>query len=428
MTRSPYPWKTHGAATPIEQHSIAKHEVLRAYLLAYLQTLVTSPQQEELRVTLVDGFAGGGVYQHADTKERVLGSPFVFLNTVKEAEALINLERQKPIRMAVDYFFIETNRHAFDLLGQTLADEGFGGRIGGDIVVRNSRFEDEAASIREFIQKKSPRVGRSLFLLDQYGYKDVPFPLIRTILSELPRSEVILTFNVDALITYASDNELTKGTLDHLGVPDLLRGRTIEEIKRNEGDFRLYIQSSLYRGLVEACGAPYYTPFFIRTSGHGDYWLVHLSQHPRARDVMTQVHWEKNNQFIHYGGAGIHMFQALGYSPRYDAAPMGQGCFGFCFDNPAKTASIDALSEQLPHIIYAHEDGMSFRELYATTCNSSPADSDKYKQALERLVETKDIEIITPTGGQRRKASTIGDQDLLVPSRQIGLFKPGERV
>ena len=36
--------------------------MLRAYLLEYFQTLVT-PQQEELRLTLVDGFAGGGVYQ-----------------------------------------------------------------------------------------------------------------------------------------------------------------------------------------------------------------------------------------------------------------------------------------------------------------------------------------------------------------------------
>jgi hypothetical protein len=31
------------------------------------------------------------------------------------------------------------------------------------------------------------------------------------------------------------------------------------------------IQSSLYRGLTEACGASYYTLFFIRTNGHGDY-------------------------------------------------------------------------------------------------------------------------------------------------------------
>src|SRR5690606_25595350 len=127
----------------------------------------------------------------------------------------------------------------------------------------------------------------SLFLLDQYGYTDVPFPLIRTILSQLPRSEIILTFAVDSLINYASDNSIaTKDSLNRLGIPDVLRGRSIEDIKKNESDFRLYIQSCLYRDLVEACGAPYYTLFFIRTSGHGDYWLVHLSQHHKARDVM----------------------------------------------------------------------------------------------------------------------------------------------
>jgi hypothetical protein len=66
-------------------------------------------------------------------------------------------------------------------------------------------------------------------------------------------------------------------------MPDVLRGRSIEDIKSNERDFRLYIQSCLYRELVESCGAAYFTVFFIRTEGYGDYWLVHLSQHPTAR-------------------------------------------------------------------------------------------------------------------------------------------------
>jgi three-Cys-motif partner protein len=57
--------------------------VLRAYLQKYFQTLVT-PQQEELRLTLVDGLAGGGVYQHETIRSVVLGSPFVFLNAAKE--------------------------------------------------------------------------------------------------------------------------------------------------------------------------------------------------------------------------------------------------------------------------------------------------------------------------------------------------------
>lgn len=137
---------------------------------------------------------------------------------------------------------------------------------------------------------------------------------------------------------------------------------------------------------------------------------------------MTRVHWLKNNNFVHYGGAGIDMFQALGYSPNRDASITGQGALAFCFDNPASDASIGALMHQLPHMVYAHEDGISFGQLFATTCNSSPADSLRYKEALTRLVELKEIEIVSPTGGRRHSVSTITDKDQLLPAKQATIF------
>lgn len=425
MTHKPYRWNIEGPAASIGQHSVAKHEVLKAYLRDYLQTLVTSPRQEELRVTLVDGFAGGGVYEHEITKERMLGSPFAFLQTVHEAEALLNMGREKPLRMAVDYVFVDKARDNIASLRQALTTEGYGSRVGADIQIYQGAFEDHAGGIVEFIKRKSPRRGRSLFLLDQYGYKDVPLPLIRSILSQLPASEVILTFNVDSFINFASDSPATRKSLEAIGIPDVLRGRSIKDIKSNEKDFRLYIQSCFYRSLVEATGARYYTVFFIRTSGHGDYWLVHLSQHPRARDVMTRVHWASNNHFIHYGGAGIDMFQMLGYHAQNDTTYTGQDSLPFGFDDIATDRSVATLSEQLPHLIFAHETGIRFGELFATTCNTSPADSSRYKSAIEQLIETKEIEVISETGARRFKASTLTDTDLLIPSRQTTLFGLG---
>lgn len=418
LTHSPYQWSPNGSLPLIKPHSITKHKVLRSYLTAYLQTLAILPHQDELRLTLVDGFAGGGLYRHEVTRDTVQGSPFMFLESVKEVEALLNLKRQKPLQMRIDYFFVESNPTAYDFLRASLRDRGFGERIGTDIRVFNSRFEDKAYEIKEFIRTKNPRSGRSLFVLDQYGYKDVPTSLIRSILTELPAAEVILTFNVDSFINFASDSSVTASLLQQMGLPDVLRGRSFKDIKENEKDFRLYIQSCLYRGLVEACGARFYTPFFIRTEGHGDYWLVHLSQHPRARDVMTRVHWSNNNKFIHYGGAGIDMFHVLGYSPALDDSITGQSNLGFCFDDPAAKASIEILREQLPHIIYATQEGITFGELFAATCNTSPADSTKYKEALATLAQTKEIEIISPEGNRRLKSSTINDKDQLIPSKQ----------
>jgi three-Cys-motif partner protein len=424
VTKKDYGWHADGSPVPIAQHSVAKHEVLEAYLVEYLQTLVSSPHQDKMRVTLVDGFAGGGAYVHEDTGERVFGSPFVFLDAVKTAEALINLHRTKPVQMEVDYIFVEKSREGVSSLTHNLQREGHGARGGADIQLHHGSFENHAQSVIDFIHKKSPKVGRSLFLLDQYGYSDVPVQMIRNILGTLPRSEVILTFAVDSFINFVSDGAKTRKTLQAMGIPDVFQGRSIRNIKADEPDFRLFIQSRLYRSLIEGTGAQYYTVFFIRTAGHGDYWLVHLSQHPKARDVMTGVHWRSNNDFLHYGGAGIDMFQGavLGYHTRKDDDFTGQGALAFEFDDPAGEASIKALMEQLPRRIHAHDAGLTFGELFATTCNTSPADSSKYKDALERLIELKEIDAFSPDGARRRKATTLNDADRLTPSRQTKLF------
>lgn len=418
--KKPYEWEPGGEPAILQQHSRAKHEVLRSYLVEYLQTLVSSPNQDEIKVTLVDGFAGGGVYQHEVTKELMLGSPFQFLEAAKEAQALMSLGRQKPLIMNLDYFFVEESPGAAAYLRQALAERGYGQRVGQDIRVLEGRFEQHVQSIQAFIKSKSPRKGRSIFLLDQYGYKDVPTTQIRELL-KFPAAEVILTFAVDAFIKYASDLPQTKGTLERLGMPDVLRGRSIEDIKSNERDFRLYIQSCLYRELVESCGAAYFTVFFIRTEGYGDYWLVHLSQHPTARDVMTKVHWKHNNSFVHYGGAGINMF-TLGYRSGQDSTFTGQHALDFLFDETASDRSTKTLMEQLPQLIFARDEGIEFGTLYATTCNTSPADSQRYRLAVEQLINAKEVEVFGPDGAKRTKSTTIRDQDRIVPSRQLSLL------
>lgn len=421
MAQKHYNWKN--GPDVIQQHSIAKHRILQSYLAAYFKTLVSSPNQDILRLTLIDGFAGGGVYVHNDTRELVKGSPFICLNATKEANFLINKGRRKPVKLDVSYFFVEAERHAYLHLDKVLRDEGYGPEIGNTIHLRQAKFQAEADSIIEFIKRKSPRNGRSIFVLDQYGYKEVPKQLIQKIFRNLPSAEVILTFGVDSFLNFVSDKRLSKELLDEIGVPDALQGRTIEEIKSSERDWRQFIQCGLYRNLVSRCGAKHYTPFFIRNKkGHGDYWLIHLSQHHRARDVMTEVHWENNNYFIHYGGAGLDMFHMVGYDPDHDSANIGQSKLGFEFDDVARNASIGCLMEQIPPLIYANDEGASFGVLFASTCNESPASAEIYRIALERLVEHKVVEVVSVEGIKRRSAQQIKTSDQIIQPSQRTLF------
>jgi three-Cys-motif partner protein len=419
-----YQWARGEQYPAIQQHSVVKHEILHSYLTAYIQTLISNPNREAFRLALVDGFAGGGVYQHDATGKEILGSPFIMLQAAKEAEFLVNKDRHKPVVLDLDYFFIEADKGAATLLEHELKERGYGDRLNCDVFLRNSTFEEQADSIIEYIQRRMPRAGRAIFLLDQYGYSKVPVSLIRKILQSLPGAEVILNFGVDSLLNYISDKkEVTQNLLDKIGTPEALRGRTIEDIKRNERDWRLFIQSCLYKDLVESCGAKYYTLFFIRsTKAHGNYWLIHFSQKARARDVMTRIHWEKNTSFIHYGGAGMNMFQALGYVPKHDESFTGQQSLGFCFDEGAHSASVSALMEQIPRLIYPDPDGMTFGELFATTCNMSPASANVYREAIGQAMSMGDLEAISHDGVARRSANRIHDTDLIIPSRQRRLL------
>lgn len=421
MPRKPYVWKD--GPDFIQQHSVAKHKILQSYLAAYFKTLVSSPNQDVLRLTLVDGFAGGGLYVHNDTAELVEGSPLIFLNATREAEYLINKDRRKPVRLEVDYFFIEADRHAHAHLDKVLRDKGHGNQIGNTIHLHHAKFQEQADSIIEFIKNKSPRNGRSIFALDQYGYKEVPTQLIQKIFKSLPSAEVILTFGVDSFLNYASDGKLTQDLLDEIGISDVFKGRSISDIKSSERDWRLFIQSGLYQTLVSRCGANHFTPFFIRNKqGHGDYWLIHLSQHHKARDVMTEVHWDNNNYFIHYGGAGLDMFQMVGYDPDHDSAHKGQSELGYEFDDVARNASILMLSEHIPKRIYANDEGVSFGVLFATTCNGSPASAEIYRDSIGQLIEQKIVEVISDTGVKRRSGQQIKANDQILAPQQRGLF------
>jgi three-Cys-motif partner protein len=411
---------TNGVAR-LEQHSIAKHDLLRAYLCQYFPTLVSSPHQDELKLTIVDGFAGGGLYQHADTKEIVPGSPLICLEAAAEAEYLINLERNKKIAFNIDFIFVEKKKTTSEFLKSTLKNKGYTPRISKDIHVLEGDFNDHADAVIAQVKRKTPKSGRAIFILDQYGYKQVPMPLLARIFQTLPRAEVILTFNVDSFSTYATD-KAERSILEDIGLPNIFGGRKLEDIKANERDWRAFIQSQLYPHIVKAAGSRFHTPFFIRsTKGHGDFWLLHLSMHQKARDVMTEVHWANSNTFIHYGGEGLDMFK-LGYIVKADEIFTQQNKLGFTFDDDAKERTIKKLSEDIPHLIHADDDGQSFESLWVSTCNDTPATSRIVKEVLSLLAKHGQVEITSPEGVHKHSANQIKSEDRIRPPRQRTIF------
>ncbi len=397
----------------IRPHSLAKHRVIEAYLKRYVEVLTANPRQPEFCLTLVDGFAGGGLYRDSQTKERRYGSPLLMLHAMKEAAQNAQKQRLKEFHLDVEYFFIENDQGAYQCLAAALQDTEFRSLVDDKIKLIHGEFVSQVDPIVERVEQRG-RGKRVIFVLDQFGYSDVPMPALRQILSQLDNAEIILTFASDSLINYLSSNETFQRILERLGV-EISRG-TITTLKQ-ERNWRRAIQDILHREIHQRSEAKYYTPFFIRsTDAHRDFWLIHLSGHARARDVMVGLHWSENNSFAHYGRPGLHM---LGYDPAADAKLTRQSSLPvFCFDDTARGLSIDALLDQLPQRISRHSDGLPFAEFFAATTNETPATSEIMKEAIATLCREGIVNVTDKTGIKRRKVGVQSNSDVLRLSRQ----------
>lgn len=76
---------------------------------------------------------------------------------------------------------------------------------------------------------------------------------------------------------------------------------------------------------------------------------------------MAEIHWEKNNYFIHYCGLGLDMLNMLGYFDKKDDTLSGQTSIeSLLFDGTAKQLSIETLREAIPQLICKMPEGMRF--------------------------------------------------------------------
>jgi three-Cys-motif partner protein len=172
-------WVVGGPLPLIRPHSVAKHRVIAKYLSRYIDTLTSNPRMPAFKLTLIDGFAGGGLYLNEQTKQEHFGSPLLMLKTMQKSAALLQERRSKAFNLDVDYLFVESSPDHFPFLKQYLEKSDFKDLLGaGKINLFNDFFVNQIEPIIEHLQNRR-RGNRAIFVLDQFGYTDVPFPRFR---------------------------------------------------------------------------------------------------------------------------------------------------------------------------------------------------------------------------------------------------------
>ena len=390
-----FTWTPDGSLPPILDHTRCKLNVIAQYLGIYLDTVSQLPKIDQLNISIVDGFCGGGVYRSDDGI--VLGSPLVLLKAVEDAERRINEGRRKRLAINARYFFIDAETGHIAHLRKILQQYDYSPRLDDRITILQGAFETHLPSILQSISA-TQRKGRSIFLLDQCGYTDVHPDSLRRIFSELDGAEAILTFAIDALLNYLNDESLNKEMIQALGIPQ----NFIDEWKERYGNdlTRPLAQRTIMNQFHGV--AKFMTPFMLRSqTDNRDMALIHLSNHQMARDKMLGVHWDNHNIFRHCGRGSLY---ALGFDHRL--LEMGNALFSFG-DNDRMHMHEELLIDLPAKIHRAIRDGgLPVRDLLNQIGNHTAARNEDICKVLQSLAEENEL-VITSSGGSRRRPSTL---------------------
>lgn len=369
--------------------------------------------QTRQRITLVDGFCGGG--QFTRDGGFVKGTPLLFLDAVEKAERDANVGRTKRLSIDAEYHFVDKKKDHVEYLRSELIKAGHLAKIDQSIFLHHGAFQQVLPSILARIEARTrDQVGRSIFLLDQLGYSDVDFETVRRIL-RFKAAECIVTYAVGWLIDYLNDSPQTAKRVAPLEISE-------EQIRdflmmKDEWGGRYLIQRLLLRHITEKTGARFQSPFFLRsTKARKDLWLVHLSNHLKARNVMVDSHWVINNQSLHQGHGGLEL---LGFDPSMDPSTAPD----FWFGERDLTVLQDKLAEDFLKRIHEQHRGRKVPYLGFVTsiANETPARLSDIDQVTALLVNDRELDLAN--ANDSRKRTTLPTyRDTIAVAREPRLF------
>jgi len=407
VVEKPYEWAD---GAKLEGHSRRKHKILREYLFDYLTVRCKLPQQERFRLAIVDGFAGGGRYQCGTP-----GSPLIFIEELKRAVEAVNTQRvaQGLGTVEVECFLVfnDSSRDAIEILKTHVAPMQAAARetcpkLHLRVEYLNEHFEAAYPKVKHLLEQG--RYRSVIFNLDQCGHSHVERNTILDIMHSYPAAEIFYTFVISSLLAFLQKDEpeRLRAQLDHLGLTsnDI---RALDALM-SQKDW-LGTAEKIVFDAFRLC-APYVSPFSINNPGGWRYWLIHFANAYRARQVYNNILHDNASLQAHFGRSGLNM---LSYNPKHDEGML------YLFDVSGRASAKEQLLGDIPRLIMESGDAMPVMDFYESIYNITPAHADDVHAAI---IENPDLEVITPAGGERRKANTIGVNDIIKVKIQRSFF------
>lgn len=370
----------------IEQHTLAKHELLREYLRAWFPILALGSRNR--RVVFLDGFAGPGVYVGGQP-----GSPLIALEVLVEHTSFASLADTEFV-----FIFVEADKKSFRSLEYSIdrfwnqREEGQPDNI--SVYLYNSKFTDVAEQILLSIGDDA-QLAPTLAFIDPFGWSGVPLSVIAKLLSS-DKCEVLFNFMYDSVNRFVADTRpaIASHFAQLFGIDD----DEHHNAGRLEGDDRKTFLRELYiRQLKTVGNFKYVRAFEFSDIGRGRtaYFLMYGTRSIKGLEVIKDAMWNID-PVTGVRFTGLAGDQMMLFDPKPDLGPL-------------RRALLSQFKERTAHVELVRRYVLEQTDYKKSHCT----------QALREL---EDQELIRCTQRRRRRTYPVGTLITFLPQNESRLF------
>jgi three-Cys-motif partner protein len=272
---------------PAEDHTLAKHAILKRYLqawfpiLSHQSAIVRSPTQQ---ILYIDGFAGPGEYEGGE-----LGSPILALQAA--------LEHSRDFPRPVRLIFVEARQDRYDHLLSVLKRYERDLEELRNVILDPPRLGECDAVLAELLsshEEKGIKFGPAIAFLDQFGYSAVSMDLVRRIM-RFPQCEVFSYLDYKDMNRWIVDDTKAPAYSRTYGGEEWRRAIEMPEKRRRTFLFDLYKEMLRKRADVRYV----YAFSMYDSKGILLYWLFFCTNNIRGLEEMKRAMWtvDKTGRF-----------------------------------------------------------------------------------------------------------------------------------
>ena len=261
---------------PLEDHTRAKHRVLRSYLNGWIPVMghqSLKAYDSDRTLLLVDGFAGPGRYL-----EGAAGSPLIMLDALLSHAAFPNLTGVRFLLL-----FIEQNRDRVARLRTEVANLRLPDNV--KVFIKEGRFEEEFGEVVDGIRAGGKRLPPTFAFIDPFGYSSASMSITGRLL-DFPRSEALFFLPLSFISRFVG-RDGQEAALNSLFESDEWRSAIpLRGLER-----RQYLLDLFERQLQAQGQVRHVRSFELHTADGNDYRLVFATQHEKGLGVMKEAMW-----------------------------------------------------------------------------------------------------------------------------------------